>query len=70
MFFGHALRCVPFFVKEAAAVEINYLKDTLFDLINESDDLNVTDIQSDDKDNSFLVTVQDGSRFTIKIEKS
>jgi len=46
-------------------MELNYFKDLLFDLINESDTLDVQDIQSDDKSNTFTVTVNDGTKFDI-----
>lgn len=49
------------------AVDINVFKDILWDLMNESDALDVTDIQSIDKDNRFIVTVSDGSSFTVQV---
>ena len=48
-------------------MELNYFKDVLFDLINESDALDVEDIQSDDKENRFVVTVQGGATFSVQI---
>lgn len=51
-------------------MDINYFKDTLFDLINESDALEaeLADIQSGEQDNALVVTMKDGSRFSIRIE--
>lgn len=68
VFFGHSLRRVPFLhEKEAAVMDINYFKDVLFDLMNESDALDVEDIQSDDKENQFVVTVRGGATFSVQI---
>ena len=46
-------------------MELDYVKDHLFDLLNESDVLNITDIQSTEQENGFHVTVSDGSVFLI-----
>lgn len=48
-------------------MDINYFKDVLFDLMNESDALDVEDIQSDDKENQFVVTVRGGATFSVQI---
>lgn len=53
--------------KEAAVMDLNYFKDVLFDLMNESDALDVEDIQSDDKANRFVVTVRCGTTFSVQI---
>lgn len=45
---------------------LNYFKDHIFDLINESDLLNVTDIKTNERKNSFCITVSDGSVFIIQ----
>ena len=47
-------------------MELNYFKDHLFDLINESNILNVRSIIADDKENVFRVVVYDGSEFCVK----
>lgn len=69
MFFGHALRRVPFFDEGGCGMDINFFKDILFDLLNESDAIDAADIQTDDKNNAFTVMVQDGTSFTVKVEK-
>ena len=51
-------------------MELNYFKDHLFDLLNESDILDVQDIKSDDKANTFQVTVSDGTKFDIYCDLS
>ena len=46
-------------------------KETLFDLINESDALEaeLLDIQNGDAEDSLLVTLKDGRKFQIRIEE-
>lgn len=60
------------FYKEPTAMELNYLKDHLFDLLNESDCLSVTDIEANDTlntFNTFRITVPDGSVFVISCQR-
>ena len=51
-------------------MELNYLKDHLFDLLNESDCLNVTNIEANDALNTFRITVPDGSVFVISCQSA
>ena len=46
-------------------MELNYFKDKLFDVLNESDDLDLADITADDRQNSFTLTTSDGSVFEL-----
>ncbi len=57
------------FYKEPTAMELNYLKDHLFGLLNESDCLSVTDIEANDTLNTFRITVPDGSVFVISCQR-
>ena len=57
------------FYKEPTAMELNYLKDHLFDLLNESDCLSVTDIEANDTLNTFRITVPDGSVFVRSCQR-
>ena len=50
-------------------MDLEYVKDHLFDLLNESDVLNITDIQSLHRENGFRITVSDGSVFSITCRK-
>ena len=50
-------------------MDFNIFKDNLFDLINESDVLDVDDIEADDKNDLLLVTMKDGTKFRIRIEE-
>lgn len=51
-------------------MKLNYFKDHLFDLLNESDLLDVQDIKSDDETNTFHVVVYDGTKFDIYCDLS
>lgn len=50
-------------------MDLNYIKDHLFDLLNESDLLDVRTIEADDRRDTFRVTVADGSVFEIICRK-
>ena len=50
-------------------MDFNIFKDNLFDLINESDVLDVDDIEADDKNDLLIVTMKDGTKFRIHIEE-
>lgn len=48
-------------------MELNYLKDKLFDLLNDnSEDLDISDIQTHEKENTFSISISDGSLFEIE----
>lgn len=48
-------------------MELNYLKDRLFDLLNDnSEELNISDIQTHEKENTFGISMTDGSVFEIE----
>lgn len=49
-------------------MELNYFKDKLFDLINESDELDIADIETEDRKDLFTVTMGDGSVFKVMCE--
>ncbi len=46
-------------------MDLNYFKDILFDLLNESDELNVNNIYADDPNNTFTIITEDGTAFEI-----
>ncbi len=46
-------------------MELNYFKDILFDLINESDELDAVQIDSDELRNTFTVRVSDSTVFSV-----
>ena len=50
-------------------MELDYFKDHLFDLLNESDLLDVQEIEDDTAANRFIVTVNSGDVFCIQYSK-
>ena len=50
-------------------MELNYFKDQLFDLINESDDMSILEIETNDLNDIFTIIMTDGSVFEIKCSK-
>jgi hypothetical protein len=48
-------------------VTLNYFKDKLFDLLNESEELEIADITTEDCNSVFTVVMADGSAFVIKV---
>lgn len=43
-----------------------YIMDTLFDLLNESSNLNVRDLATKDAEGIIYVTAEDGTRFMLQ----
>ena len=52
-------------------MELPFLMDTMFDLLNESDNLDISDLQEIESEGKFFVTAGDGTRIAIqcRIEK-
>ena len=46
-------------------LELNYFKDHLFDLVNDSELLCIRDIITKDKEDKFIVVLEDGSVFEV-----
>ena len=46
-------------------MELNYFKDKIFDLLNESDELDLSDIRVDDRRGIFTIHTTDGSVFEL-----
>lgn len=46
-------------------MELNYFKNIVFDLLNESDSLDISDIEVDDRKNTLTVCISDGSAFEL-----
>ena len=49
-------------------MDINYFKAILFELLNESNAKEATEIRTDDKNNTFKETVQVVASFAVKVE--
>lgn len=47
-------------------MDLNYFKDKLFDILNETNELDIADISSDDRKNLLTVTIAGGSVFEIE----
>ena len=47
-------------------MDLLYVMDTMFDLLNESDNLNVQEITENDAEGSFCITACDGTRIRIQ----
>lgn len=47
-------------------MELIYFKDKLFDLLNESDEMDIADIDTDDRNALFTVSMADGSVFEVE----
>ena len=50
-------------------MDFNLFKDFLFELINESDVLDVADVVADNKNDLLLVTMKDNSKFRLHMEE-
>ena len=50
-------------------MELDYFKDQLFDLLNESDAMDISDITADDRHDLFTVSTADGSQFELLCRK-
>ncbi len=50
-------------------MEKNEIKDRLFDVLNDTDNLPIQDIVVDDKNNIVNVYLADGTRFSVHVEK-
>lgn len=47
-------------------MELNYFKDKLFDLLNETDNMDIRDIEANDKENTFQILLRDGNVFELE----
>lgn len=51
-------------------MELNHLKDRLFDLLNDnSEELEISDIQTHESENTFGISTTDGSVFEIECRR-
>lgn len=47
-------------------MELDYFKDTVFEMLNDSDNIAIKDIYTKDKENFFTVLLMDGSHFELE----
>lgn len=50
-------------------MEPDYFKDVLFDLINECELFELSDVRTDEQRNAILVVLQNGTRLEVTIRK-
>ena len=43
-------------------------KDRMFDVLNETDDIPIDDIEADYRNNSFGIILDDGTKFLIRVD--
>ena len=67
----HGSGCAPFLFLGGSIMGLNYFKDTLFDIINESDALEaeLLDIRCDDLNDTMTVYMKDGTSFVIHVSQ-
>ena len=46
-------------------MELNYFKDRLFDLLNDSEGMGIADLNADERNSLFTVRTEDGDVFEI-----
>lgn len=46
--------------------KLDYLKDKIFDLLNDADEIGIKDIETNDKKGIFKVLLQDGGIFEVE----
>ncbi|MBD5088616.1 MAG: hypothetical protein HDT30_07365 [Clostridiales bacterium] len=51
-------------------MELNYFKDKLFDLLNDSEGMGITDLNSDEQNNLLTVRTEDGNVFEIVCQQT
>ncbi|MCM1233162.1 MAG: hypothetical protein NC489_23835 [Ruminococcus flavefaciens] len=51
-------------------MELNEFKDRLFDILNDTDDLPITDIIANDRENTIKLLLNDHSSFTVTCANS
>lgn len=51
-------------------MELNSFKDKIFELINDADNLEINDIQTDDKRNTFTIITQAGLAFELECRQA
>ena len=54
---------------ETGKKAMEYFKDKIFDLLNDADDMCIRDIETDDRNNTFRVFLQDGNLFEVECRK-
>ena len=51
-------------------MEINYFRDKLFDLLNDSEGMGIADLNTDTQNNLLIVRTEDGNIFEIVCQQA
>ncbi len=46
--------------------KLDYFKDKIFDLLNDTDEIGIRDIETNDREGIFKVLLQDGNMFEVE----
>lgn len=47
-------------------MKLDYFKDKIFELLNETDEMKIRDIETNDRENKFRIELYDGSAFEVE----
>ncbi len=47
-------------------MKLEFFKDKMFELLNDADTISIKDIETNDKEGTFLVSTQDGRVFEVR----
>ncbi len=45
---------------------MDYFKDKLFELLNDADDMGISDIETNDRENKFVISLQNGTVLEVE----
>ncbi len=54
---------------ETGKKKMDYFKDKIFDLLNDEDEIQIQDIETNDKENTFKIFLWDGNIFEVKFRQ-
>ncbi len=52
--------------RKEKGMDLNYFKDKIFDLLNDTNTMFISDIDTNDKENTFKILLQDGNLFEVE----
>ncbi len=52
--------------RKERGMDLNYFKDKIFDLLNDTNTMLISDIDTSDKENTFKILLQDGNLFEVE----
>ena len=66
VFFGRMALLCAFLPEGGCPMDLPFVMDTMFDLLNESDNLDLTSIEENEAAGTFLVTAHDGTIIQVQ----